>query len=108
MMAWLLLAATILFEVAGTTLLKLSRGFSEIGPTIGAFTCYGLSLAGLNLTLKHIELSIAYAVWSGAGTALVATVGILWFREPVTALKIISLALIVFGVVGLQIASRET
>ncbi len=107
-MAWLLLAATILIEVAGTTLLKLSRGFSEVWPAVGAFTCYGLALAGLNLTLKHIDLSIAYAIWSGAGTALVAVIGIIWFRESASALKIVSLGLIVIGVVGLQLATRET
>ena len=106
-MAWLLLAATILFEVAGITLLKLSRGFSELAPSMGAFACYGLALAGLNLTLKHIELSIAYAIWSGVGTALVAIVGIVWFREPATALKALSIALIVVGVVGLQLAARD-
>jgi small multidrug resistance pump len=106
-MAWLLLAATIVFEVAGTTLLKLSRGFSEPIASIGAFVCYGVALAGLNVALRHIELSIAYAIWSGAGTALVACVGILWFREPITALKLISLCLIIAGVIGLQLASRE-
>lgn len=107
-MAWLMLAATIVFEVSGTTLLKISRGFQEFWPTIGAFACWGLALAGLNLTLKHIELSIAYAIWSGAGTALVAMVGILWFREAASLLKLVSLALIIVGVVGLQLASRET
>lgn len=107
-MAWLMLAATIVLEVAGTTLLKLSRGFTELLPSLGAFVCYGLALAGLNLALKHIELSIAYAIWSGAGTALVAAIGIIWFREPATVLKMTCLALIIVGVVGLQLAARET
>jgi len=106
-MAWLLLAATIVLEVAGTTLLKLSRGFSDFWPSIGAFVCYGLALGGLNLALKQIDLSIAYAIWSGVGTALVAAIGIAWFREPATALKLVSIALIIVGVVGLQLASRE-
>lgn len=107
-MAWLMLAATILLEVAGTTLLKLSRGFTEPLPAAGAFLCYLAALAGLNLTLRHIELSIAYAIWSGAGTALVAMIGILWFKESVTLLKAVSLVLIVAGVIGLQLASRES
>ena len=106
-MAWLMLAATILLEVAGTTMLKLSRGFAEPLPAAGAFLCYFLALAGLNLTLRHIDLSIAYAIWSGAGTALIAVVGIVCFREPATALKAASIGLIVAGVVGLQLASRE-
>lgn len=107
-MAWLMLAATILLEVAGTTLLKLSRGFTEPLPAAGAFLCYLMALAGLNLTLRHIELSIAYAVWSGAGTALVAMIGILWFKETTSMLKTVSIVLIIAGVVGLQLASRDT
>jgi small multidrug resistance pump len=46
----------------------------------------------------------AYAVWSGMGTALIATLGVLWFKEPVTALKLISLGLIIIGVVGLNLS----
>jgi small multidrug resistance pump len=104
-MAWALLALTILFEVAGTTLMKLSHGLTELWPSFGVFICYAAALAGLTLVLKSIELSIAYAIWSGAGTALTAAIGIIWFREPATALKIVSLALVVAGVVGLQLAS---
>lgn len=107
-MAWLVLAATIVFEVVGTMLFKMSRGFAEPLPAAGAFLCYGLALAGLNIALKHIELSIAYAIWSGAGTALVAAVGILYFREPMTVLKLTSILLIIAGVIGLQLAARET
>lgn len=107
-MAWLMLAATILLEVAGTVLLKTSKGFTEPLPAAGAFVCYLMALAGLNLTLRHIELSIAYAIWSGAGTALVASIGILWFKETATLMKLASLAMIIAGVVGLQLASRES
>jgi small multidrug resistance pump len=104
-MAWTLLALTIVLEVAGTTFMKLSNGLTQLWPSIGVFVCYAAALAGLTLALKSIELSIAYAIWSGAGTALTAAIGILWFKEPATALKILSLALVVAGVVGLQLAS---
>lgn len=104
-MAWLLLAMTIVFEVLGTTMMKLSNGFTHLWPSIGVFLCYAVSLAGITLVLKHMELSIAYAIWSGAGTALTAMIGIYMFREPATGLKLASLFLVIAGVVGLQLAA---
>lgn len=104
-MAWLLLAVTIGFEVAGATMMKLSYGLTQLGPSIAVFVFYGLALAGLALVLKHIELSIAYAIWSGAGTALTALIGIWVFGESMTPLKLASLALVIIGVVGLQLSA---
>lgn len=57
----------------------------------------------MNMVLKRMDVSIVYAIWSGMGTALIAIIGILWFKEPVTAIKIISLTLIIFGVIGLNL-----
>jgi len=54
--------------------------------------------------LKKIDVSVAYAIWAGIGTALIVAVGVLWFKEPVTALKIISLGLIIIGVIGLNLS----
>jgi small multidrug resistance pump len=84
--------------------MKLSEGFTKLVPSILLFAFYALSLGMLTLALKRIDVSVAYAVWSGVGTALIATIGVLWFREPATALKLISLALIVIGVVGLNLS----
>ncbi|MGB6441083.1 MAG: SMR family transporter [Methyloceanibacter sp.] len=58
------------------------------------------------LALRRLELSVAYAIWSGAGTALTAMIGFAYFREPLTLIKLASLALVVLGVVGLSLASR--
>jgi small multidrug resistance pump len=58
----------------------------------------------LTLALKRIDVSVAYAVWSGVGTALIATIGVLWFKEPATALKLVSLGLIILGVIGLNMS----
>ena len=102
-MFYLMLA--IVAEVAGTTSIKFSEGFTRPLPSVAIFVFYGLSLGMLNLALKEIDLSFAYAVWSGVGMALIATVGILWFREPLGALKLASLALIAMGVVGLHLSS---
>lgn len=104
-MAWLLLGLTIVLEVAGTTLMKLSAGFSQLWPSIGVFACYAGALAGIVLVLKEVELSIAYAIWSGAGTALTTAVGIAWFKEPASFLKVLSVGLVLIGIVGLHLAS---
>jgi small multidrug resistance pump len=101
---YLLLA--ILAEVTGTTFVKLSQGFTRLFPSVLIFVFYGLSLGFLGLALKKVDLSLAYAVWSGLGIAFIASVGILFFREPVTTMKMVSLALIVAGVVGLNLVGE--
>ena len=101
-MPWLILAVTIVLEVIGSTMMKLANGFTVFWPSVAVFVCYSLSIAGLTIVLKYIDLSVAYAIWSGVGVALVAMIGILYFKEPVTAQRMISLLLIVIGVVGLQ------
>lgn len=103
-MTWLYLALAILFEVSGTTCMKLSEGFTKTVPSILLFVFYTLSFSMLTLALKKIDVSLAYAVWSGVGTALIATIGVLWFKEPATAIKLISLGLIIIGVVGLNLS----
>lgn len=103
-MTWTYLILAILFEVSGTTCMKLSQGFTKTVPSILLFVFYTLSFGMLTLALKKLDVSVAYAVWSGMGTALIATIGVLWFKEPVTALKLISLGLIIIGVVGLNLS----
>lgn len=103
-MMWTYLVLAILLEVSGTTCMKLSEGFTRTVPSILLFVFYSLSFGMLTLALKRIDVSVAYAVWSGVGTALIATIGVLWFKEPITALKLISLALIIGGVVGLNLS----
>ena len=97
------LAAAIVLEICGTTSLKLSDGFTRIGPAVAVVLCYAASFVLLSLALRGIELSIAYAVWSGVGTAVVAIIGIVWFGEGAGACKILCLALIVLGVAGLRL-----
>jgi len=106
MSGWLFLMGAILMEVAGTTCLKNSQEFTNVVPSLLMFLFYGLSLGGLSFALKTIDLSIAYAVWSALGITLVSVIGIVLFHEPVSALKIVCLALIVAGVAGLQLSSR--
>jgi len=104
MQSWFLLVAAIAAEVGGTTCLKLSDGFSRLVPSIGVFVLYPLSFVFLANVLTRIDVSVAYAIWSGLGTALVAAIGILLLGEPVTGARVASLGLIIAGVVGLQLS----
>ena len=104
MLYWFFLVCAIIFEVAGTTSMKLSAGFTKFTPSVLLFVFYLASFAMLTMTLKKFEVSVVYAVWSGIGTALIAAIGILYFREAVSAAKIISIMLIIIGVVGLHLS----
>lgn len=99
----LYLILAIILEVAGTTSMKLSYGFTKLGPSILIFIFYILSFIFLTLSLKRLEVSLAYAVWSGLGTLLIAFIGVFYFHEPMTAIKAFSLLLIIVGVVGLKV-----
>lgn len=104
--AWGVLALAILFEVAGTTCMRLCEGFTRPLPSVLIFVFYGVSFALNTMVVRVLGLSVTYAVWSGVGTLLTALIGWLWFREPATALKFASAGLIVLGVIGLHAASR--
>jgi small multidrug resistance pump len=98
---YLLLA--IVFEVGWATGMKLSQGLTRPWPTAFTVVAYILSLVFLALATKRLDVGVAYAVWAGAGAAMIAVIGVLYFREPMTAVKAASIALIVLGVVGLQL-----
>ena len=104
--AWLILSAAILFEVAGTTCMRLSEGFSRWLPSLLIFVFYALSFALNTMIIRTLGLSVTYAVWSGVGTVLTAAIGVWYFKEPATAVKLACIGLIVIGVIGLHAASR--
>ncbi len=104
--AWALLGVAIVFEVAGTTCMRLSEGFSRFTPSVLIFVFYAASFALNTIIMRTLGLSVVYAVWSGVGTVLTALIGYLYFKEPATALKMISAGLVVIGVFGLHTASR--
>ena len=103
-MAWIYLGVAILFEVAGTTSLKMSEGFTQLLPSLLIFPAYGISITLLALAVKEVPISVAYAVWAAVGTALIAAIGILWFREPATPAKLLFIGIIVVGVIGLHLS----
>ena len=104
MQAWLFLLGAIVLEVAGTTSMKLSMGFTKLLPSVLIFVFYTASFICLTFALQHINVSIAYVVWAGAGTALIAMIGLAYFTEPITSLKLVCIGLIILGVVGLNLA----
>ncbi|MCP3670801.1 MAG: multidrug efflux SMR transporter [Gammaproteobacteria bacterium] len=104
---WLALAGAIVLEVSGTVSMKLSDGFTKLVPSILIFVFYAASFAVLTMALKKIDVSVAYAVWAGVGTALIATVGILYFKEPLSVLKVFSIFLIIAGVIGLNLSGAK-
>ena len=105
-MGWVLLIVAILLEVAGTTNMKLSEGFSKLVPSVLVLFFYALSIIALTFAVNRLEVSVAYAVWSGMGTALVAMIGIWVFQESLTSIKVVALELIVVGVMMLNFASE--
>jgi small multidrug resistance pump len=107
-MSWIYLIIAIITEVIGTTNMKLSQGFTKVLPSILMVVFYIICFAFMTLALKKLDVSITYAIWSGLGTALIAAIGIFYFKEPATAIKIGSIALIVIGVVGLALVERHT
>lgn len=104
-MSWVYLFVAIISEVTGTTSVKLSHGFTRFAPSVMIFVFYGISLAASSVALKKIDISVAYAAWSGLGTILVVFIGAIAFKEPISAMKIFYIALIIAGVVGLNISS---
>ncbi|OIP15490.1 MAG: ligand-binding protein SH3 [Comamonadaceae bacterium CG_4_9_14_3_um_filter_60_33] len=102
----LLLGSAIFFELIATASLKASDGFTRLGPASLTVMGYAASFYLLSLTLKRMEVSVVYAIWSGAGTALMAVVGYFLFAEQLPPLKLASIGLIVLGVVGLNLAGK--
>ena len=107
-MGWLALALAGLFEVGWAVGLKYTEGFTRPVPT--ALTALALvgSMACLGLALRALPLGTAYAVWTGIGTVGTAIVGMVVLREPATAARLVCIALIVSGIVGLKLATPAT
>ena len=106
-MSWLYVFLSIALDVSGTLCLKLSNGLSRGVPTALMFLCYTLSLAPLALAARHLPVGVVYAVWSALGTVLVASIGMLWFKEPASAVKVFSLVLIVTGLFLLNLKTSS-
>ncbi|MBP1910511.1 DMT family transporter [Methanolobus bombayensis] len=104
-MSYLYLAFAIIFEICGTTCMKLAEGFTKPLPSILIFVFYGFSFVAFTIALKKIDVSVAYAIWAGLGVALISIIGYMEFNEPMPPIRIAFLALIAIGVIGLHLSS---
>ncbi|MFO6463147.1 multidrug efflux SMR transporter [uncultured Jannaschia sp.] len=107
-MPWLYLVLAIATETIGTTALKASDGFSRLWPSLLTVAAYALSFWFLAIVLKTIPVGIAYAIWSGLGIVLIAAIGWVAFGQRLDAPALIGMALIVAGIVVMQLFSNTT
>jgi quaternary ammonium compound-resistance protein SugE len=103
--AWFLVLLAGVFEIAWAVGLRYSEGFSRLWPSLFTLSAMGSSVLFLGLSLKHLPLGTAYAVWTGIGTVGTAALGIWLFAEPATAMRLASMTLILAGIVGLKLVS---
>ncbi len=106
MIHWAYLLASILFEVLGTSFLKLTfqpeRTVLGYGALVVGF--YVISFTLLGLSMRHLDLSVVYAIWAGLGVSLVAIIGVVFFGDQITILRLVSIGLIVVGIIGLNLS----
>ncbi|MDZ7588558.1 MAG: multidrug efflux SMR transporter [Parasphingorhabdus sp.] len=105
MNAWGFLAVAIAFEVAGTSLLKLSDGFTKWGWGIASMACYWVCFGFLAIAITRIPVGVAYAMWSGIGIVAVTIIGWLVFRQSLSAMQVGCIMLILAGAVGLNLTT---
>ncbi len=99
------LLCAIIFEVIGTTMLKLSDGFSNLAPSIGVIVGFGISFTFLMFALQMIPLSLAYSIWAGLGTAGTGLISIIIFNEILSSINVIGL-IIITGVVIMNMSTK--
>jgi len=105
--AWVLLILAVSFEIAGAIGLRFSEGFTLLLPTGLALAAFALALFLVSHVMKELPVSIAYPIWAGGGTAGVALLGILALGENLTALKAAGIALVMVGVVLVNMVSEK-
>jgi len=106
-MVWFYLAIAIAAEVMATTALKFSEGFTKIMPSALVVVGYAGAFYCLSKVLNQIPISIAYAIWSGAGVALVGIVGWIWLGQKLDAGALVGIGLIIAGVLVINIFSQS-
>mgnify|MGYP000675109402 CR=1 FL=1 len=102
-MAWIILFIAGLFEIGWAVGLKYTEGFTKLVPTVLTGVSLVLSMGLLGWAVKTLPLGTAYAVWTGVGAVGTAIIGIILFKEPATAARLVCLGLIVAGILGLKV-----
>lgn len=108
MKGYVYLSVSIITEIIATLCLKLSEGFTVLLPSIIVVLGYGIAFYMLGKALKFMPLSLAYAIWSGVGTAVTAIIGILIFDEPLSIGVVFGIACIIFGIVLMNSSNTAT
>jgi small multidrug resistance pump len=103
MVAYLYLLAAIAAEVFATSTIKSTDGFTRLWPTLACAAGYLISFVALAQAVKGVQVGVAYAIWSGLGTAAIVAIGAAFLGEPITVTKVIGMALIIAGVVTLNL-----
>ncbi|MFF0065105.1 DMT family transporter [Streptomyces sp. NPDC005279] len=106
-MGYGLLAAAIAAEVAGTTAMKYSEGFTRLWPSLLTVVGYLLAFSLLARTLRTMSVGTAYAIWAGVGTAAIAVIGMMFLGESTSLVKIAGIALVIAGVVVLSMGGAH-
>jgi quaternary ammonium compound-resistance protein SugE len=103
-MHWIYLIIAGLLEVAWAATLKRTDGFTRLGPSLVTIGLMAVSFYLLGLAMRNVSTSTGYAVWVGIGAVGTALIGIFYLGEPKSVLRLVSIALIVLGVIGLRLA----
>ncbi|AOY88368.1 QacE family quaternary ammonium compound efflux SMR transporter [Marinobacter salinus] len=107
MKSWLFLGIAIVAEVVATSGLKASEGFTRLWPSLLVIGGYAVAFYFLSITLKEIPVGLAYAIWAGLGIVLVAFIGWLIYGQTLDAASVIGMALIISGVVVINVFSKS-
>ena len=105
-MHWMFLFIAGLFEISWAVGLKFTHGFTQLIPSVLTVAGMVASFYFLSLALKNLPLGTAYAIWTGIGTIGTVIFGIVLFKEPVTAMRLICIALIISGITGLKLITH--
>ena len=106
-MVWLYLLLAGLFEIVWAVGLKFTYGFTKLWPTIGTLAAMVVSFYLLALSLRQLPIGTAYAIWTGIGAVGTVILGIIFFKEPATVMRLACVALIVMGILGLKVTSSS-
>ena len=104
-MSWIILLLAGLFEIGWAIGLKYTEGFTRLWPTVGTLTAMAISVGMLGIAMKTLPVGTAYAIWVGVGAVGTVILGVVLFDEPVNALRVGSILLIIAGLVGLKLAT---
>ena len=106
-MAYLYLLGAIAAEIISTSTLKNTEGFTRLWPSLACAAGYIVSFLALSQAVKGVQVGVAYAIWSGLGTAAIVAIGAAFLGEPITLTKITGITLIIAGVVTLNVTGSH-